>query len=298
MIEIHIITNRPKLDEFVNFWSTVEGPVSTSLKILMLDYSEKSFTLANGIEVEYIKQKTFPKTTFMNQAWARNELLLHVESPDFILFYDDWQRPSKQLLLEHLKYLEKGYSVCGQKIDCDKNGQNCQLDSRNTGILRQCRYGYFWTANASCSYADILKVNGFDNYYNGGSAGEDYDMGMRIEQLGSKFLYNPKALSYHYSHDHLRNTGRIGGTAHKQGHNLSPYKNIPEYNHFGDWNLMESEQFELWWDGPIKCWKCKKCGEIGICDSIQVYKYNLENNIIKVTHGLQEVRSKLWQENK
>lgn len=296
MLEIHIISNRPKLDTFIRYFENVNiiNSINITIKVLMLDYSEKKFQLKNNINVEYIKQKTFSKTTHMNQAWARNELLCHLNSDTkYVLFYDDWQRPDENLLIEHLKYLTKGYLVCGTKNDCDKDGQNCQADARNVNVLAQCGYGYWWTANASASVNAILKVNGFDNRYNGGSAGEDYDMAMRIERLGQKILYNPKALSYHYSHDHLSDTGRIDGTAHRQGHNLSPYKNIPEYEHNGDWDLMESDQFELWWEGSIKYWKCKICGEIGILDSIQVYYFNRDHSIIEVENGLKEVKKEL-----
>lgn len=295
IIEVHIISNRPLLDEFINKWNNINVDGKATIKVLTTNYDEKKFTLSNGIKVEYIKQKTFPKTTFMNQAWARNELLCHANS-EYILFFDDWQRPDQNILIEHLKYLRQGLVVCGKRFECDNNGNNCKDDERSNLICKHgnvvtCNYGQFWTCNASTKLSNITRVNGFDNRYNGGTAGEDYDMAMRISRLGVKIIYNANATCYHHCHDHIGS--RLKDNKYDHSHNLSPYKNIPEYGHYGDWNLTTSDDFELWWEGPIKYYKCKKCGIVGILDSIQVYYYNRDNNIIRVENGLEQVRNNL-----
>jgi hypothetical protein len=300
-IEIHIVSNRPMLDEFIDMWKDVKvHKVNCTIKVLMLDYPEKKFVLSNGIKVEYIKQKSFPVTSFMNQSWARNELLCYTTS-EYVLFYDDWQRPGKNILKEHLHYLTKDgkdYAVCGRRMECNKDGNDCQEDGRiGNGKLISCGYGLFWTCNASARTGDILKVNGFDNRYNGGSGGEDYDMGMRLERLGNKMIYNPDAKAYHYCHDHLKVGRPSDGRYGKDGghsHDLGEYKYLPEYKHFGNWNLMDGgDLYEFWWEGPIKYYRCKRCGIVGILDSIQVYYYNRDNNIIKVENGLEQVRGML-----
>lgn len=94
---------------------------------------------------------------------------------------------------------------------------------------------------------------------------------------------------YHYSHDEIPKNQSLVCDAH----NLSPYKHIPDYKHYGSWELMASNEFELWWEGPIKYYKCKKCGVIGILDSMQVYYYNRDNKVTKVTNGLEQVRERL-----
>ena len=286
-IEVHVISNRPMLDEFINMWNGVKTDNDTIIKVLTLDYPDKKFTLNNGIKVEYIKQKTFPKTSFMNQAWARNELLCYADSK-YILFFDDWQKPHHDILIGHLHYLRKGYAVCGRRLECDKDGNNCKEDERSKNKNRVCNYGQFWTCNASVKLDNILKVNGFDNRYSGGTAGEDYDMAMRISRLGTEMVYNVNAISYHYSHDHLKS--RPKDCMYDHPHNTSPYKYLPEYGHLGSWDLMTSEDLEFWWEGPIKYYKCKKCGIIGILDSIQVYYYNRDHNIIRVENGFRQVR--------
>lgn len=298
VIEVHIISNRPLLDEFINKWNRVNIDGETVIKVLSTSYDEKKFVLSNGIKVEYIKQKTFPKTTLMNQAWARNELLCYTDSK-YVLFFDDWQRPDVNILIEHLKCLKQGYMVCGKRLECDKDGNNCKEDVRldlicKHGDIAICDYGQFWTCNASASLDDIVKVNGFDNRYNGGSGGEDYDMAMRISKSGVNTVYNTNAICYHDCHDHIgRKMTRRKDDEHIHYHDLSPYKYLPEYKHLGDWNLMVSNDFEFWWEGPIKYFKCKHCGEIGILDSIQVYYYNRDNNVIKVENGLEQVRKNL-----
>ncbi len=292
LIEVHIISNRPMLDEFINMWNNVNVSDKVTIKVLTTDYPEKRFTLNSGINVEYIKQKTFPRTTFMNQAWARNELLCYANS-EYILFFDDWQKPHHDILVGHLHYLKKGYTVCGRRKECDKDGNNCKEDGRlGNGNNRLCDYGQFWTCNASAKLSNILRVNGFDNRYNGGTGGEDYDMAMRISRLEDKIIYNMNALCYHYSHDHLgRKKTRTKDDIYDHYHDLSPYKHLPEYGHLGDWNLMTGNNFEFWWEGPIKYFKCRHCDEIGILDSIQVYYYNRDHNIITAENGLEQVRN-------
>jgi len=289
-IEVHLISNRPLLDEFVNKWNTVniENGCETTIKVLTTKYDEKKYTLSNNIKVEYIKQKTFPKTTHMNQAWARNELLCYANS-EYILFFDDWQTPDANILIEHLKYLKQGYIVSGKRIECDKDGNNCKKDQRDTGGLKLNCPGYFYTCNASVSLKDVKNVNGFDNYFCGGTAGEDFDFGIRVCNSGIKAIYNPNAIAQHYNHDHIQKSSKVMCDAHE----LSPYKNIPQYKHYGDWNLMTSNDFELWWEGPIKFYKCKKCNVIGILDSVQVHEYNVKNRVTKVSNGLEQVRNLL-----
>ncbi len=277
------------LDEFVNKWADVKVDGETILKVLTTKYDEKQFTLNNGIRVEYIRQKTFAKTGYMNQAWARNELLCGAEF-EFILFFDDWQRPDPGILIEHLKYLRQGYIVSGKRIECDKNGENCKSDKRDTtGTIKLNSPDNFWTCNASIRYTDVVKVNGFDNCFCGGTGGEDFDFGIRVARSGVKAVYNPNAITYHYSHDEIpKSSSSLCGA-----HNLSPYKHIPDYKHYGSWELMTSNEFELWWEGPIKYYKCKKCGVIGILDSMQVFYYNRDNKVTRVTNGLEQVRERL-----
>ena len=290
IIEVHIVSNRILLDEFVDMWNNVKTDEGVTIKVLTTGYQEKKFTLNNGIKVEYIKQKTFPKTTFMNQAWARNELLCYANS-EYILFFDDWQKPHHDILAGHLYYLKKGHIVCGRRLDCNKDGSNCREDGRiGDGNPRICDYGQFWTCNSSTKLSNILRVNGFDNRYNGGTGGEDYDMAMRISRLGTKIIYNVNAIAYHYCHDHIA-SGRKGGTAHEHTRNVSAYKYLPEYGHLGDWNLMTSNDFEFWCEGPIKYFKCIDSGEIGILDSIQVYYHNRDHNIVVAENGLEQVRN-------
>lgn len=288
-IEIHIISNRPMLDEFIEMWNDVETDGKAVIRVLTTNNPEKKFYLSNGIKVKYIRQKTFPKTTSTNHAWARNELLSYADHK-YILFFDDWQKPHHDILLEHLHYLKKGYAVCGRRLECDKDGNNCKESRKlRNEKPKRCKYEQFWTCNSSAKLDDVLNVNGFDNRYNGGSGGEDYDMGMRISRLGVKMIYNPNAIMYHYNHNHLTNA-RKECTIY---HDLSAYKYIPKYGHLGDWNLNKSKEYELWWEGPIKYFKCRHCGNIGILDSMQVYYHNRDNNIIRVENGSEQVRESL-----
>lgn len=301
-IEVHIISNRRRLDEFIQMWESVivDSNADCTIKVLTANYPEKRFVLKNGIKVEYIKQRTFPvpKTTYMNHAHFRNELLCYVdfEYSGYILFFDDMQKPDCNILVEHLKYLKKGFVVCGSRLECDDNGNSCVEDPRTKYFKQEsivhidkdvaiCGYGEFWTCNSSVKFDYILKVNGFDNRFNGGTAGEDYDMAMRMSKLEDvtfSFVYNSNAVFSHYYHHK--------DTEFSHFHDTSVYKYLPEYDHYGKWELMESDQYELWWEGPIKYYKCKSCGDVGILDSIQVYHYNRDNNISRCENGLEQIR--------
>lgn len=304
-IEIHMISNRPNLDFFIQMWNDVKTDrfdrrINCTIKVLMLDYPEKKFVLNNGINVEYIKQRTFPKTSFMNQAWARNELLCYANSDcSYVLFFDDMQRPDSNILVEHLNCLKMPFNVCGRRMECDKDGANCKEDYRNNmgGYARECGYGEFWTTNSSTRLDSIFAVNGFDNRYAGGSGGEDYDMCMRITRLGGgaeRVIYNPNAIAYHYNHDHLGRVAGPGGPVCGYSHITSDWKNIPEYKHFGKWENMDGgDKYEFWWDNGIKYYRCKICNGIGILDSLQVYYHNRDKGIVRVENGLEQVRDAL-----
>jgi len=293
-IEIHMISNRPDLDKFVQMWENVLNyGIDCTIKVLMLDYEEKKYILNNGIRIEYIKQKVFPKTQFMNQSINRNELLCYNTSK-YVIFYDDWQKPEPHILIHHLEYLNKGYMVCGRRLECDKDGLNCKEDSRyqNVNVVRQCSSGgEFWTCNGSVKLDKILAVNGFDNRYNGGSGGEDVDFGIRIWRLGVIVFYNGNALCYHYNHDHLSKTCEF---ACGYSHITSEWKYIPEYGHMGKWeNMNGGDKYEFWWEGSIKYYKCKICGGIGILDSVQVRDYNRDHHVVRCENGLEQVRDEL-----
>lgn len=302
--EIHIISNRPKLDQFIEYWSDVviDIPFDLIIKVLMFSYDEKSFILQNGIKVRYIKQLIKPKTSHMNQAFARNYLLCNCDqNTKYILFFDDWQKPDENILTQHYKYLQKGYSVCGRRLECDQNGDNCKIDLRNTGFDRICSYGYFWTCNSSTSYSNIISVNGFDNRYCGGTGGEDYDLALRLTHAGQhRFIYNPNAICYHYNHDAFDAEHNIATASTKNKNcnhsDLTKYKYIPEYGHFGDWNIMHSKKYDFYIENGIKYFKCKSCGEQGIVDSLQVYKYNIDKHVVCAVNGLREMHEKFTLE--
>jgi hypothetical protein len=293
-IEVDMISNRPDLDKFIQYWNDVlVYGIDCTIKVLMLDYEEKKYVLNNGIRIEYIKQKLKPKTQFMNQSINRNELLCY-NTGKYVMFYDDWQKPEPHILFQHFEHLRLGRMVCGRRLECDKDGLNCKEDSRYRygAVVRQCSSGgEFWTSNGSVGLENAIKVNGFDNKYAGGSGGEDVDFGQRIWRLGVPIFYNGNALCWHYNHDHL---SKVSEYTCGYSHITSEWKYIPEYKHFGKWENMDGgDKYEFWWDDGIKYYKCKKCGGIGILDSAQVRDFNFKNNVIRVDNGLEQVREEL-----
>ena len=306
MKELQVITatQKPELHKFLSYWKEVKGKAEILVLFEQhLPYDEEEKQISDNINARIIKQRTtLPIVNCMPQAWNRNELLTYADAK-YVLFHDDWQIPAPDLVNEHLRYLRKGYYVCGRIIFRDKTDRyDVEIDHRNAGALRKCTYSWFWGCNSSCPLEDVLAVNGFDNYFNGGTSGEDCDLGMRMQRYSRhQFLYNPKAITKHISHVHLdteksrmKRAGRIAGCPH----NLSPFEYIPEGGHFGDWNLMKSEQFEFFFHGGFKYYKCKYCGQVGITDSYAPWIYNRNHNIARCSWGMEEVKILLEEAHK
>ena len=54
---------------------------------------------------------------------------------------------------------------------------------------------------------------------------------------------------------------------------------------------MEDEYLKCYYDKwGIKRWKCKKCGDEGLVDSVHVMQWNEKNNIIATPAGMNELR--------
>jgi glycosyltransferase involved in cell wall biosynthesis len=56
---------------------------------------------------------------------------------------------------------------------------------------------YFWTTNVSAPLASIRAAGGFDESFSE-YGWEDIELGLRLRAAGTKAVFNPKALAYHY----------------------------------------------------------------------------------------------------
>lgn len=248
-------------------------------------------------------QKWHPEIRTMLHSRYKNELFLHAESKYFISF-DGWQVVTPTFIEEHLKYLRRGYAVCGTRIEMTNNAQFYQpgdklnlynLDPRDVGMPYNCTGGLWYSCSASAKLEDALKVNGFDMRFCSGGGGEDQDMGLRLQKLGVKMMYNPNCVMYHLSHDvwkseyHNKARVRMGLPVR---HNPHPFRASPwDVATNGDDDLLENDELKCFYDKwGIKRWVCKKCGASGIVESMHILNHNIQNNIIATPCGIGELK--------
>jgi len=230
-----------------------------------------------GLDVVYMKQRRhLDKIVDAVHAMVRNEALTYADA-EYILFFDDYQIPTSNLIEEHVKHLNTKTAVIGKQImlnSMDMNNpdySNVKSEDKRykNNNIKNCSGGQFCTNNASAPLNRILEINGFDMRYNGGTGGEDNSMGLSLNRIGLKFICNPNALCYHIDHGGVPQAPKSIISGH--GHNLSAFVKNPY--HDGDPNLMENEQFKCWRDKwSIKRYRCKWCGVEGVCDSMEIHK--------------------------
>lgn len=63
--------------------------------------------------------------------------------------------------------------------------------------IRNYSGNYFWTTNVSAPLASIRAAGGFDESFSE-YGWEDIELGLRLRAAGTKAVFNPKALAYHY----------------------------------------------------------------------------------------------------
>ena len=249
----------------------------------------------------YIKEcgnTLFPNIKKMRHAIPRNEILLAAEKEDFeyILTWDAYQIPYPQLLEEHLKYLQRGYHVCGQYLRLDnltneyKNDNKFQIrvpDFRDTGMIKRCTGNWRYDNNSSGRLKDYIAINGWDLRFCGGNGGDDVDLGMRLERNGGKFLYNPNAKMAKTQHLKLK----LKYSKISKYHNTNKFRTSPwDYSTNGDDSLMSDDYLQCYFDKQgIKRYYCKQCGEEGLIDSVHLLQYNKNTTATRINAGLQEL---------
>jgi glycosyltransferase involved in cell wall biosynthesis len=63
--------------------------------------------------------------------------------------------------------------------------------------IRNYSGNYFWTTNVSAPMATIRAAGGFDESFSE-YGWEDIELGLRLRRQGTKAIFNPNALAYHY----------------------------------------------------------------------------------------------------
>ena len=253
-------------------------------------------------EWKWIQEKgaTFlPNIRKMRHPIFRNELLLAAaeENLPYLLCWDAYQIPDPNLIEEHLKWLKKGYNVCGQylrlhnRFDDYKDGDKFLVrepDFRDTGIAKKCNGDWRYDNNSSGVLKDYLAINGWSLKYCGGTAGDDVDLGMRLQRNGANFVYNP--LAGMAKTQHIKLKMKYSKTSKHHDTNKFRDSSAWDMDTVGSDELMEDDFLQCYLDSHgIKRWRCKVCGEEGVIDSVHLAQYNHNNNITRTDAGMEEV---------
>jgi len=188
----------------------------------------KSYSEKCGVKIKYSRSKTpFWKGNEMI-ANARNTGLLYAEGK-LVVFIDDYTYVKPDFLERHYKVYGEScgkFSLIGQLINVQyvppqKRPADISVVPRKTvkrrtsdgteqpwedfrivgGKVIDAHWGWWWTCNASAPLDKIVEVNGFDEEYDGCTAGEDMDLAMRLSRVGCHFTFDPECKAWHMDHD-------------------------------------------------------------------------------------------------
>ena len=246
------------------------------------------------LNFRHIKPPTLNYVTELNHASSRN-LALSCADADIVIFFDDYQMPHPNFVETHMRYTKIGLATATRQfalhmVDRDysdeygfvkenelEHGDPRQEHGYTDGIWPDG--GLFWTNNASMRMEDLVKLNGFDERYNGGTAGEDTDVGVRFLRTGGKMLYSMETTTLHIHHgsvpalsfrDDIKALVGDLVALSKCDHSRDPFT----YNQFhkGDRELVEHGTLHtVRLPDGIKYYICKNCGCIGPIDSIEIH---------------------------
>ena len=293
-----------RVDYFIKLFEN-----QTAKDFTLILVSEKEPEMAFDFDFVWIRELSrafIPSIRKVRHPIFRNETLVAAvnEGVDYAITWDAYQVPHARLVEEHLKYLQKGYGVCGYRKEIQAtydeyvHGETpmtlrdtSQEDVRNTGIVRFCPGNYKWDCNSSAPIEWYVKVNGWSLDYAGGTAGDDVDLGVRMERAGLRFVYNPNAIMW--KTNHLAVKVRYAYQGSECNHPTLKFRSSPwDPATSGDDALMEDEYLRCYYDRHgIKRWMCKHCGAEGLVDSVHVMRYNTEHGITRTDAGFEQVRA-------
>ena len=260
---------------------------------------EQLKTLASELKLD-VKHLPLPSLNYITElthSTNRNEALKHAAG-EVIIFFDDYQQPAPNFVEAHIRMCQPQVmvAVCQEsyyyrpEIDysvwADLPAESLEHeDYRNPNkqqYIRNMDPRSLWTNSSSVHISDLRTVLGFDERYNGGTGGEDGDLGLRLHRAGCRLTYATVTRVRHISHHHVpakKILDDIPTTVDqsKCDHDRDPFT-VNQY-HTGDRMLVENGSLYTHRDHDgVKYYVCKNCGRIGIIDSIEVLNSSTTEN--------------------
>ena len=242
-----------------------------------------------GLVVKHVPVPQLNYMTELTHATNRNEALKHVGG-EVVIFFDDYQQPAPNFVETHVRTCQPqimvgvyqhsyhyrpdiDYAVWAT-LPVDSYEHIDYRNPNNLPMIRNMDPRSLWTNSSSVHISDIRSVVGFDERYNGGTGGEDGDLGLRLHRAGCRMLYTTRTEVRHISHHHVparKVLDDIPKTVNQAlcKHDRDPFT-VNQY-HVGDKNLVESGSLYTYRDDEgVKYYVCSNCGRIGVIDSIEV----------------------------
>lgn len=122
---------------------------------------------------------------------ARNTALIWAKGSQIIFFDDCCVNMVNDLVEKHLKWGEKGYAVAGAWYthpDPPYGWESRQTMVKEPQVVIG---GWLYGGHMSFPLEAVLKVNGFDEWYDGEQGCDDVDCGIRLSRAGCQVIYDP-----------------------------------------------------------------------------------------------------------
>jgi len=262
-------------------------------------------SLANALHLN-VKHLPLPQLSYVTElthSTNRNEALAHSEG-DIIIFFDDYQQPAPNFVATHIKYCKPKTMVATRQVcyyhrntvdysiwadQPDWGAESFEHDEYRNPQKKQVIFNMdprsLWTNGASVHRADLQEVVGFDERYNGGTGGEDGDLGMRLSHTGCVLFFTTETWINHISHHHIpmmrvTESLPLAIDLSRCNHDRQPFT-VNQY-HTGDYNLTTHATLYTHRDmDGIKYYICENCGGLGVIDSIEVINFTTQTRAFK-----------------
>lgn len=236
--------NAPKLLELL--FASIENQSFKNFEVILCDDGSNPETLAQI--KPWIQQASFPIRHLWHEdlGFRKNRILnwgIHFSRAECLVFIDQDCMLHKDFLKEHYESFSKDSVLCGRRMDLtpwvskmltpkrmrdsfieknfwwimptglymkDNNGKKgIHLKKSNFRDQLNKKYRGIVGCNFSVAKENLLKINGFDNCYEGPGIGEDSDIEYRLSLLGLKMQsFAHAAVQFHVYHRLLKRENR------------------------------------------------------------------------------------------
>ena len=202
------IKTNPKLHQFVPMLKSFQRQTFKDFEVVLVDglyERRKGYPFPSDLKVKHVphhpNHRLWLDMGYWAVASAYNTGIIHSEG-ELLIFFTDCIVFDRHLLQRYWDWYEKGYfPLCGFR-GIDYWAENpprwsWDIDSRlkamKTDVMVGCPHEW-WFGLSSAPIDAVLRVNGYDEKFDGSKGLEDMDMGIRIGMLYPKHFVLDKKM--------------------------------------------------------------------------------------------------------